>query len=62
MEFDYKSKGILTMTSKQAQVLTLMQAFTNNSLYTQLVNNNNNRTYYYLAKIICDCYCCLFLA
>ena len=50
------------MTSKQAQVSTLMQAFANNSLYTQLVNNNNNRTYHYLAKIVCDCYCCLFLA
>ena len=50
------------MTSKQAQVSTLMQAFTNNSLYTQLVNNNNNRTYHYLAKIVCDCYCFLFLA
>ena len=50
------------MTSKQAQVLTLMQEFTNNSLYTQLVNNNNNRSYHYLAMIVCDCYCFLILS
>ena len=50
------------MTSKQAQVLTLMQAFTTNTLYTQLVNNNKNRSYHYLAKIVGDCYCLLVLS